>query len=643
MKRKNILKFISLLGVGSFVALSAASCKTEKVVKPTNPTDPKNPNNGGNKTPENPGTENPVTPPTNGGGNGGTTTPTTPANSKAEVEKFVKTLSPESFKLVNADGNEQPFNEVKTSEIDLTKIMLKNTSPAIEGWQLGVKLVSNNISSSEDKDNIQIKAEFTKGSDLVASDPITLSGFKTLSSTIASLLLSDETVSDPETTNKVVKVLELGDANWDTLEDLLSPKAETVPETAAGENQGSESQSQPAAAMSSLKLVSTDEMDTGSTASETQTDNASTIEAKSDLSTKLLKKKVESISEYKPSLSIEGSLIFESVTKDNESPKLVFKTQEGKKLKIVGTASDKGSDVVKNISIDFDKIILKNVAPSDIKVEVFNGDVRSQNNFKDYNDADQVLKDNEISTNVGTDSTANGNETIAVPNKYKKIKDNKLGLVIKGTSWEFTPTSIINYGSKKIEDFNILVKTSFGKTWIVTNAYQYKVYLKKVYNDDYPTSSSLTNVQKMRLKYITPEVFTRINVYRNNIDNFIKGEHNQFGDTLKSWFSLSNENEVNKVWNNDKNQLNEGNSLDRAKNGPGNTQNGWKSDFETNQNNNVMIIAGIKLAGDKFTYFPKLTFVTFEYQPASAASPAPATPAASGTSGATAASSRTVS
>ncbi|MDC4183942.1 hypothetical protein [Mycoplasma bradburyae] len=59
MKRKNILKFVSLLGIGSFVALSAASCKTENVVKPSKPTDPKNPGNGGGITPENPETNNP--------------------------------------------------------------------------------------------------------------------------------------------------------------------------------------------------------------------------------------------------------------------------------------------------------------------------------------------------------------------------------------------------------------------------------------------------------------------------------------------------------------------------------------------------------------------------------------------------------
>ncbi|MDC4183027.1 hypothetical protein, partial [Mycoplasma bradburyae] len=65
MKRKNILKFISLLGVGSFVALSAASCKQPVTEKPAKPTNSKNPNtnNGDNAT-----TTTTTTPPTTGGG-----------------------------------------------------------------------------------------------------------------------------------------------------------------------------------------------------------------------------------------------------------------------------------------------------------------------------------------------------------------------------------------------------------------------------------------------------------------------------------------------------------------------------------------------------------------------------------------------
>ncbi|SYV94468.1 VlhA1.08 variable lipoprotein family protein N-terminal domain protein [Mycoplasmoides gallisepticum] len=62
MKRKNILKFVSLLGIGSFVMLAAASCTT-----PVNPT----PNPTPNPEPK----PNPMPNPPSGGMNGGDTNP----------------------------------------------------------------------------------------------------------------------------------------------------------------------------------------------------------------------------------------------------------------------------------------------------------------------------------------------------------------------------------------------------------------------------------------------------------------------------------------------------------------------------------------------------------------------------------------
>ncbi|AFP81665.1 variably expressed lipoprotein and hemagglutinin (VlhA) family protein [Mycoplasmoides gallisepticum NC08_2008.031-4-3P] len=68
MKRKNILKFVSLLGIGSFVMLAAASCTTATTPTP-------NPEPNPTPNPEPTPTPNP-TPPSNGGGmNGGDTNP----------------------------------------------------------------------------------------------------------------------------------------------------------------------------------------------------------------------------------------------------------------------------------------------------------------------------------------------------------------------------------------------------------------------------------------------------------------------------------------------------------------------------------------------------------------------------------------
>ncbi|MDC4163494.1 hypothetical protein LNO75_02750 [Mycoplasma sp. T363T] len=613
MKRKNILKFISLLGVGSFVSLAAASCKQPVAEKPTKPTEPKNPNNGGNTTPEKSGTDNPVTSPAGGSD---TTNPTTPANSKAEVEKFVKTLTPESFKLVKDDGNDQPLNEIEASKVKVENFKLKNTSSAIEGWQLEVKLVSN-ISSSQDQDNIQIKVEFTKGSDLVVSDPITLSGFKTLSRTIASLLLKDETVSSSDGTSTVAKVLDLGDANWDTLEDLIVAREITSAEVTSPESP-SESAPSEASAKTSIKLVDSDSgnaQPSEETSNEensilTESDNSSAIGDNSKLSTMLLKNKVDAIDKIKNSqLSIKGNLIFKSVTKENDSPKIVFSAKKGEKLKIVGTASEKEVDTPKMIDIQFDKIVLKKLTPSDIKFEVFKDSFKSQNNFEDYKKGDQVSDSGKDIPNFGSD---NGDK-IAVPSKYTKFDENKLSLKIKGKDWEFTPISVVFNGSDKIENYKTLVEISFGKLWTTTNVYEYNVYLKRMLSEDYEGDSN-ESASRASLAYIITEVFARVNQWRNNINKFLE-VNPDFNNNLASWYSLSNPGSASNIWDNNKNQDGEGNIINKSVDTSSQDNPNWRSNFFANKNNNFMFIAGIKLSDkDKYVFLPKITFVTFKYQ-----------------------------
>ncbi|MDC4183546.1 hypothetical protein [Mycoplasma bradburyae] len=613
MKRKNILKFISLLGIGSFVSLAAASCKQPVAEKPTKPTEPKNPNNGGNTTPEKSGTDNPVTSPAGGSD---TTNPTTPANSKAEVEKFVKTLTPESFKLVKDDGSDQPLNEIEASKVKVENFKLKNTSPAIEGWQLEVKLVSN-ISSSQDQDNIQIKVEFTKGSDLVVSDPITLSGFKTLSRTIASLLLKDETVMDSSGTNTVAKVLDLGDANWDTLEDLIVARETTSAEVTSPESP-SESTPSEVSAKTSIKLVDSgsgnaqpyEETSNEENSISTESDNSSAIGDNSKLSTMLLKNKVDAIDKIKnPQLSIKGNLIFESVTKENDSPKIVFSAKKGEKLKIVGTASEKEVDIPKMIDIQFDKIVLKKIIPSDIKVEVFIGNTTSENNFKDYSDAALVANAGEEVNTLGTVNDNADSRTITVPSKYTKIDENKLGLQIQERKWEFIPTSVSYNGQDKIENYKALVKASFGKTWTTTNVYDYNVYLKRLLSDDYQGDQNSAS-----FNYIKTEVFTRVNKWRNNINKFLE-VNPDFNNNLASWYSLSNPGSASNIWDNNKNQDGEGNIINKSVDTSSQDNPNWKSNFFANKNNNFMFIAGIKLSDeDKYVFLPKITFVTFKYQ-----------------------------
>ncbi|MDC4184224.1 lipoprotein 17-related variable surface protein, partial [Mycoplasma bradburyae] len=183
----------------------------------------KNPNNGGSTT---------TTPPTTGGG--GTTTsnpssgsdgsnnmtPSEPTNSKKAVEAYVKTLMPDSFKLVNSSNAEITKDSIKASEVTKENIKLKENNPATEGWTLGVELVSNSDSTNPENDSVKFKIKFTKESDEVTSNEITISGFKTLQTAVAKALLKEMTVKDSNGQDVKKNLLDLGSAGFKTLVDL---------------------------------------------------------------------------------------------------------------------------------------------------------------------------------------------------------------------------------------------------------------------------------------------------------------------------------------------------------------------------------------------------------------------------------------
>ncbi|MDC4183941.1 lipoprotein 17-related variable surface protein, partial [Mycoplasma bradburyae] len=161
----------------------------------------KNPNNGGGTT---------TTPPTTGGGGGATTsnpsggsdgsnnmTPSEPANSKKAVEAYVSKLNADNFKLVDSMNKDLVKEETKVDQIQPTYIKLKDESnPAIQGWALGVELVSNSDSSNPENGSLKFKVKFSKEGVEVTSNEITISGFKTLQTAVAKALLKEMTVKD---------------------------------------------------------------------------------------------------------------------------------------------------------------------------------------------------------------------------------------------------------------------------------------------------------------------------------------------------------------------------------------------------------------------------------------------------------------
>ncbi|MDC4183944.1 lipoprotein 17-related variable surface protein [Mycoplasma bradburyae] len=152
-------------------------------------------------------------------GSTGTTTPE--VNSKAAVQAYVDKLTDASFNLVNDMNQELDKKQTKVSDVNTTNIKLNDGSdPAIKGWMLSFELVPNNEGANADNGILKFKVKFTKGTDVVTSNEISISGFKTLQTSVAAVLLKNMDVKDSQNQSVSKKVLNLGSADFKKLSTL---------------------------------------------------------------------------------------------------------------------------------------------------------------------------------------------------------------------------------------------------------------------------------------------------------------------------------------------------------------------------------------------------------------------------------------
>ncbi|QEX45879.1 FIVAR domain-containing protein [Mycoplasmoides gallisepticum] len=131
MKRKNILKFVSLLGIGSFVMLAAASCTS--ATTPTPNPEPKpdpmpNPPSGGMNGGDTP-TPNPNPP--SGGMNGGDTNPGNGGGMDNSAQELTAAKKELSDLLATQSSNLATYADYRKIQDDLTKAY--NTAQAVLG------------------------------------------------------------------------------------------------------------------------------------------------------------------------------------------------------------------------------------------------------------------------------------------------------------------------------------------------------------------------------------------------------------------------------------------------------------------------------------------------------------------------------
>ncbi|MDC4163147.1 hypothetical protein LNO75_00960 [Mycoplasma sp. T363T] len=388
MKRKNILKFISLLGVGSFVLLAAASCKQPIAEKPTKPTKPTDPSNGGStmNPPSSGGMDNSSS--SSGSNSGSGSNMDSNANSgggmditpnyeadKAKLQDFASKLTEQDFEIFNnnakAEKNSINVNSLSNDSFKLVETK-KNTIPVM-GWNLGVELVSNSKNTTQG--SVKIKIKFIKeGISDISTTPVelTITGFKSLQSSVASILFKEQMVAPTQGSamkeNK--KVLDLGDAMFETLVDLN--------DTAMSDNPTSETTSSSSAG-SVESRSSTVMLRDGETPSPAATDKPS-VTKKDNLNDKFSHSIKEQIKTDLDALSSEysgfnssdlyliGSAKLVSLYKKENSDwqgtyYLTSKDENDNKLVIK-------SKSITDFSLDVPGIVIKNLLPDSVKVFV---------------------------------------------------------------------------------------------------------------------------------------------------------------------------------------------------------------------------------------------------------------------------------
>ncbi|MDC4163148.1 hypothetical protein LNO75_00965 [Mycoplasma sp. T363T] len=576
MKKKNILKFISLLGIGSFVALSAASCKQPVAEKPTKPTDPKNPVNGGGSSTTNPGSGSGDNSGMSSGGSDSMTSPgstdstgstgiTTPeVDNKAAVQAYVDKLTNTSFKLVNDMNEELVKDQTKVSDVNTTNIKLNDASDsAIKGWTLSFELVTNNDGTNADNGILKFKVKFTKGTDVVTSKEISISGFKTLQTSVAAVLLKSMNVKDSENQSVSKKVLNLGSAEFKKL-SLLN--AMSVIATPSGATSSASAQTGPTTRDSGVAMPESQANPDGMSNQEKTTGLGAifkTLVTKTDSQWKDGLADIKKIyTDFNPeNLYLSGQAKLVNLWKGegdwHGNYYLTSKEGEGNKLSIKYKGKDWSIDLTHGL-------VIQDLLPDSVKVYVSKVDnrdisIEEQNNIQAYKD--QITTENGF---TGNDKSKNG--------KYELINDT---ITVKpdkiGANGEQKPNVVLNpisiSGVTDTTDVNkILFKAQYifdGEGIFNGDIFGTKLKFKKALKWDSGYNNKALKSEFVASIWYGVNYIPGVNTQTLDIQK-VKQQDNQYfkgGDNVSEYFSKGSDNDVgfvNTISNENNNNANLG-------------------------------------------------------------------------------------
>ncbi|MDC4184225.1 hypothetical protein LNO63_02510 [Mycoplasma sp. K3] len=480
MRVKKFLNFISLLGASSFAILSVASCKQLVEKQSVELLDPQNPDKQNNKT-----------------------TPSDKINNKEAVEAYARMLVPDSFKLVDDTNNDLNKGSIKSNELKSNNIKLKNESdPVISDWTFSVEIIDKNDISNVDNGIIKFKAKFSRNNDHIISDEITISGFKTLKSSITSILLKTISVKDSKNNILNKTVLDLGSAEFKKLSELNKQITITT---------------------SSLErsLRTTDDVNEPNVSKTSElaikfksliTNNESEI--KNELN--ILKTNFSEFDPEKLYLSGEAKLVSIIDSEQNQLQASYYLTSKDENNKLSIKYEDNPNW---SIILD-DGIVLKDLLPDDIKISAYikDGDrmENSSSNIDEYKE--KIKSEGSESTRYFLDSNNNLKFKVSV-----NANNSPIDKIVN-----VDPIKLPYIGEGKVDKIFFKSKYIFdGKEIFDDKYFGTKLIFKKIHNIDFGSKKALDSSVV------------------NNSGNGLGSIPGRMGDSVTDWKSVLSSNDAN--------------------------------------------------------------------------------------------------
>ncbi|QZX49128.1 hypothetical protein [Mycoplasma sp. E35C] len=454
-----------------------------------------------------------------------------PATDVEKLEQLIKSLSPESFKLIDTSNNNANV-EFSSIEADTVKaetkysFQLKDVSEIPQGWTPVIQIKD----SDNKKGVVQVQIQFTKGNEKTSDRLVEINGFKSLSTAIMTALFSDAAIpTEYKGVNK--KALNIGDIKFVKLSEINKQKELAATPAESVESTDSQSSSTDTSSQQSPETKPEGETQTqgeNQTQAENQTQGndeteGATLreEAQPAIMTNgfqetfaqtfgeqgINKDAVTKIKEYKSDFKAEDLYLTGAAAVDS-----LWQNQDDKSVSFYLTSKDEQnplkikSKTAPEVDVVIPGIVVKNIMPDDVKISVSKIDLPDVN----YNP--------ENASNLEAYKTVIASQQEGDADKYK-LENDQLFATVSGKDYKINPIQIPYIPQKSNHKVLFKARYIFDGKVVNNDFWTTKIAFKKIVGNGSLTSDAVS------IKELADETNNKISYFNNLKENIPSGEN----------------------------------------------------------------------------------------------------------------------